>query len=308
MDYSSSRHHRIGKDGKPQVLKLLRTLYGLKTSPLAWFECFTKTILGFASEYSDVSVVQLVADNCIFLVIKGDQKVYTTIYVDDVLTVSSSISIREWFYEALSKHFDLQASETGECSWLLGIRVNVDRPNNRITLSQEQAIQKIVRAQALSEDDVSPTPMASDLKLIRLEKHDPSIDPEKCMNGLSFRSVLGSVLYISTSTRPDISFPVNLIARHVTALGPPHVKALLRIVKYLNGSKSWGIRFHRPLVPHQPMDAIGFQSATHPCDVQREHLMRCYADADYAQSEDRKSTTGYTVIMNGGAPLAFLCA
>ena len=164
--------------------------------------------------------------------------------------MSSSIAIREWFYEALSKHFDLQASETGECSWLLGIRVNVDRPNNRITLSQEQAIQKIVRTQALSEDDVSPTPMASDLKLIRLEKHDPSIDPEKCMNGLSFRSVLGSVLYISTSTRPDISLPVNLIARHVTALGPPHVKALLRIVKYLNGSKSWGIRFHRPLVPH----------------------------------------------------------
>ena len=35
------RHGRIGQDGKPRVLKLLRTLYGLKSSPLAWFECFS---------------------------------------------------------------------------------------------------------------------------------------------------------------------------------------------------------------------------------------------------------------------------
>ena len=291
------RFNRTGKDGRPQVLKLLRTLYGLKTSPLAWFECFSETIKGFAKEYSDVTVTQLVADNCIFIICKDDDKVFTTIYVDDVLTVSTSISIRQWFFQALSKHFDLQNSETGKCTWLLGIRVNVDRKNNRITLSQEQAIQKIVETQALTPDDTSVTPMTADLKLVRLEAHDPTIDPETCMNGLSFRSVLGSVLYISTSTRPDIAFPVNLIARHVTGLGPPHVKALLRVVKYLNGSQSWGIQF---ICPERPMQTLGYQAATHPCDIQREHVMRCFADADYAQSEDRKSTTGYTIVLNGG--------
>ena len=294
------RHNRLGKDGKPQVLKLLRTLYGLKSSPLAWFECFSDTILGFAKEFPDVKVTQLISDSCIFIVEKGKDKIYTTIYVDDVLTVSTSVLVREWFYSALSSHFDLQASETGECTWLLGIRVNVDRPNNRITLSQEQAIQKIVRSQALSSDDIAITPMSSDLKLERLEKHQESIDPETCMNGLSFRSVLGSVLYISTSTRPDISFPVNLIARHVTGIGKAHIKALLRVVKYLNGSLSWGIRYFCPKLPTESMYTVGYQSATHPCDVSRHHLLRCFADADYAQSEDRKSTTGYTVVVNGG--------
>ena len=48
------------------------------------------------------------------------------------------------------------------------------------------------------------------------------------------------------------------------------------------------------------MQTQGYQAATHPCDPDRQHLMRCYCDADYAQSSDRKSTTGYTVIMNGG--------
>ena len=110
------RHHRIGQDGKPQVLKLLRTLYGLKSSPLAWFECFTETILGFAEEYQEVKVNQLISDSCIFIVQKGGHKIYTTIYVDDVLTVPSAIVTREWFFEALYKHFDLQASETGECT------------------------------------------------------------------------------------------------------------------------------------------------------------------------------------------------
>ena len=56
-------------------------------------------------------------------------------------------------------------------------------------------------------------------------------------------SVLGSVLYFSTSTRPDIAFAVNNVARHVTDLGPLHVQALLRIVKYLNGTQSLGIRY-----------------------------------------------------------------
>ena len=294
------RHQRIGEDGKPQVLKLLRTLYGLKSSPLAWFECFTETILGFAAEFPDVKVSQLVSDSCIFIVERGEERIYTTIYVDDVLTVATTIEMREWFFQALSNHFDLQASETGECTWLLGIRVDVNRAENHISLSQEQAIQKIVRSQALSPDDTAVTPMASELRLMRLEQHDPSVNPEECMNGISFRSVLGSVLYISTSTRPDIAFPVNLIARHVTGIGPEHVKALLRVVKYLNGSQSWGIRYHCPELPVQPMQTVGYQSATHPCDPHGNHLMRCYADADYAQSENRKSTTGFTIVMNGG--------
>ena len=294
------RHGRIGQDGKPRVLKLLRTLYGLKSSPLAWFECFSETILGFAQEFQDVTVNQLVSDSCIFLIHKGDDKIYTTIYIDDVLTCSTSPAVREWFFTALSNHFDLQASETGECSWLLGIRVNVDRPNNRITLSQEQAIQKIVRSQALSPGDVAVTPMSPTIRLERLDHHDSAVDPESCMNGLSYRSVLGSVLYISTSTRPDIAFAVNNVARHVTGLGPPHVRALLRIVKYLNGTQSWGIRYQCPKPPISPMQTQGYQAATHPCDPDRQHLMRCYCDADYAQSSDRKSTTGYTVIMNGG--------
>ena len=66
---------------------MLRTLYGLKSSPLAWFECFSETILGFAQEFQDVTVSQLVSDSCIFLIHKGDDKIYTTIYIDDVLTL-----------------------------------------------------------------------------------------------------------------------------------------------------------------------------------------------------------------------------
>ena len=108
------------------------------------------------------------------------------------------------------------------------------------------------------------------------------------------------MLYISTSTRPDIAFAVNNVARHVTGLGPPHVRALLRIVKYLNGTQSWRIRYLCPDPPISPMQTQGYQAATHPCDPDRQHLMRFYCDADYAQSSDRKSTTGYTVIMNGG--------
>ena len=105
---------------------------------------------------------------------------------------------------------------------------------------------------------------------------------------------------MSTSSRPDISYAVNVIARHSTGVGPPHVKALLRVVKYLNGTQSWGIQFRRPEQEQDNMNAVGYQAAAHPCDPERNHPLRCYADSDYAGAHDRQSTTGYGIVLNEG--------
>ena len=142
--------------------------------------------------------------------------------------------------------------------------------------------------------------MTPDVKLLKQATHDPKVDPEKCMNGLSYRSVLGPVLYLSTYSRPDIAHAVNVIARHSTGIAPAHVKALLRVVKYLNGTQSWGIQFQRPEQDQENMKAVGYQSTAHPCDPEKNHLLRCYADSDYAGAHDRKSTTGYIIMLNGG--------
>lgn len=181
----------------------------------------------------------------------------------------------------------------------------MDYDNHRIALSQALAIDKLVRSVGI-KDEVADLPMKPGLKLVRLKEHEKGINPKTCVQGQPYLSVIGSLLYISTCTRPDIAFAVNNLARHSSAIGKAHIKAVEQVVKYLNGTRNLGIVFHKP-TDDQLRKASVYHGATHPCDPMKEYLMRTYADADYAGSDDRKSTTGYLIIING-APVAWrLC-
>lgn len=102
------------------------------------------------------------------------------------------------------------------------------------------------------------------------------------MKDTPYREAVGVLLYISLSTRPDISNAVTTVSRFNNNPGPQHWKAIKRILRYLQGTKSLGITFTRP----DPLEApiiIGF------------------ADADYAgDSDTRRSTTGYVFKLANG--------
>lgn len=94
-----------------------------------------------------------------------------------------------------------------------------------------------------------------------------------------YREAIGSLLYLAQVTRPDINFVVNLLSRYSTNPGKSHWQAIKRVFRYLKGTSSLGITYGN--VIH---DVTGF------------------CDADWAGDLDqRKSTTGYIFIMNGGA-------
>jgi len=92
------------------------------------------------------------------------------------------------------------------------------------------------------------------------------------------RELVGSLLYLAKGTRPDIAYPVGVLSRYVNDVGPTHVAAAKRILRYIAGTKNMGITYSPDANP----------------------LLEVYSDASYAEVGDRKSTSGNIYFLNGG--------
>lgn len=92
-----------------------------------------------------------------------------------------------------------------------------------------------------------------------------------------YREAIGSLLFLCSVSRPDISFAVNVLSRYVNNPSQQHVNAVKRVIRYLIDTRDYFIRYG------DSNDFIG------------------YSDSDFASDLDtRKSTTGYIFLMNGG--------
>ena len=60
-----------------------------------------------------------------------------------------------------------------------------------------------------------------------------------------YQSVVGSLLYLSMRTRPDISFVVSLSARFCSKTTSQHLTVVKRIFRYLRGTIHYGLLFNR---------------------------------------------------------------
>lgn len=261
--------------GVKYVGKLKRSLYGLPSSPRNWYQEYSKYLL-------KLGFVQCVNEPCVFWKKKGNNVLYTSVFVDDALIVGNAEMRRE-FIEQLAKRFPVNKEETREADWLLGVKISRDPINGNIHLTQEEAIKRLAEACGVENDRNKVfynTPLVPQIKLKKAEQHMPNLT----LNGLSYRSVIGSLLFIALCVRPDIAHAVGLLARFADAHDKSHFDALKRVVQYLNRTREMGITY-----------------TSNTPDLNR---LITYVDADFAGSETCRSTSGYTVIMNGG-PIAW---
>ncbi|KAA0051161.1 Retrovirus-related Pol polyprotein from transposon TNT 1-94 [Cucumis melo var. makuwa] len=100
------------------------------------------------------------------------------------------------------------------------------------------------------------------------------------METIPYASIVGSLLYAQTCTRPDISFAVGMLGRYQSNLGMDHWKAAKKVLRYLEGTKDYMLTYKRS----DHLEVIG------------------YSDSDFAGCVDtRKSTFGYLFLLAEGA-------
>ena len=112
----------------------------------------------------------------------------------------------------------------------------------------------------------------------------PQTDKEvEKMKQNPYKEAFGALLYISTTTRPDISYAVGQVAKFNHNPGVQHWKAVKGIFRYLAGTREYGILFS-PNPSGKDEEIVGFTDADHAGDP-----------------DDRTSTSGCVFICHGGS-------
>lgn len=63
------------------------------------------------------------------------------------------------------------------------------------------------------------------------------------MCDVPYRSAIGSLLFLTMITRPDISFAVNLLSRYCENPGASHWGAVKRIFRYIRGTTNFKLTY-----------------------------------------------------------------
>ena len=178
------------EDGTNRVCKLQRSLYGLKQAPRNW----NKKFMDFLSE---INVYQSSCDPCLFF--NQDRSLLLTLYVDDGLIFAKTDIIKDIFIENLKRKFCVTICEVG-C--YLGLEIK--QVGDQIFLNQGSYAKKVLKRFRMESCNACVTPMEQDSK---------SVDEEIIEDDFPFREAIGSLLYLSVVSRPDIAFAVNKLSQ-----------------------------------------------------------------------------------------------
>lgn len=248
------------------VCRLNKCLYGLKQAPRVWNQHFDSFLQKFGLKTS-------AADPCIYFRHRDEEFTIMCIWVDDGLVCSNRKDAISDILKYLSHHFEMRSHPVDH---FVGIAVTRDRIENKIYLSQPNYVKKILDKFNMS--DCSPKSLPADPNS-RLVQQKPTDATEFEDEVTPYREAVGSLLYLTTTTRPDIAYAVSQVAQHSENPNKTHWTAVKRILAYLKGTSRHGLCFtkgsRRPLT--------GF------------------TDADYAGDvSTRRSTTGSLFLFNDG--------
>ncbi|GJX04434.1 retrovirus-related pol polyprotein from transposon TNT 1-94 [Tanacetum coccineum] len=124
----------------------------------------------------------------------------------------------------------------GEASYVIGISIFRDRSQGLLGLSQKAYIDKILERFNMSKcsDGIVPIQKGDKFSLKQCPKNDVE---RKEMENIPYASVVGSLMYLQTCTRPDISFAIGMLSRYQSNPGIHHWKTAKKVLRYLQGTK-----------------------------------------------------------------------
>ncbi len=197
-------------DGDGYVLKLKKSLYGLKQSPRNFNNTLNTTItnLGFK---------RCVSDSCIYYKKFNSHDMYMSIYFDDIIIACSDEEFIIAVKQLIVKEYKVK--DMGVIDWYLEMRFKRDTTTGVITLDQSKyATDVITRSQDhYRKQDFTDTPIEENVKLSKsTEEYQQNLSPrcQEYIKKYSYRQVVGSLLYLAIWTRPDITFAVHTVAKH----------------------------------------------------------------------------------------------
>ena len=206
----------LQQQGKNQVCRLHKSLYGLKQASRQWFAKFSTVIqvAGFTQSKVDYSL---------FTCQKGKSFTPLLTYVDDILITGNNVKDILALKQFLHSHFHIK--DLGDLKYFLGIEVSHSKKG--IFISQRKYAFKILKDGGFLGAKLVSFPMDQNIKL--------SNSGELLKDPSQYRQLVGRLIYF-TITQLDTTYSVHMLSRFMHAPRKPHMEAVLCVLRYLKSS------------------------------------------------------------------------
>src|SRR6267142_3226062 len=175
-------------------------------------------------------------------------RIFMPVFVDDITLAGNDGAKINSIIQELSSHFKLH--DLGPSTQLLGMEIHRDRSNCTLSLSQSQFITHLVEEHGLQDCKPVSTPLNPRSRLST--SMSPQNDAEAAeMSQYPYISIVGSLMYLALTIRPDIAYAAGVLARFNSNPGLPHWQAAKHVLQYLKHQQkstflipSYSILFH----------------------------------------------------------------
>ena len=225
------------------LLKLRKSLYGLRQAPKLWYASVWRTI-------SASGFKRLRSDACVFA--KADLSALVCVHVDDFLVAATSDEAMRDAEAMLASCYELK--NLGAPKKYLSIAIDYNRAAGTMTLSQEEYVQALLKQHGLQDCNAKATPLPAKIKLVPAETAEIDVG--------EYQSIIGSLLYLAVSTRPDISYATSVLSRFIQQPAKQHLHAARHVLKYLKGTAALGLQF----TAAARLRLTGYSDASHMSD------------------------------------------
>ncbi|CAI7858097.1 unnamed protein product [Closterium sp. NIES-53] len=252
---------------------LRRPVYGLRQAPREWHDTLRTTLaaLGFVPSTADPS-----------LFLRTDTSLppfYVLVYVDDLVFATADTEALTIVKSELQKRHT--CTDLGELRSYLCLQITWDRAQCTITLTQSHMVHQVLQRFGFQYSLPQLNPLSS--------SHSLSAPPSG-----PYPKLVGCLMYLMTCTRPDLAYPLSLLARYV-APGrhrKVHRDAAKRVLCYLCSTSGMGL----VLGGRGPVVFTGHADASWVDDSATQRSSQGYTFSLGSSSVSWRSTRSYSVL------------
>jgi hypothetical protein len=270
---------QYGPNGEEMVWKLKKSVYGIKQAPRNWYKRLRRSM-----EEKKLTPCKSEPSVYVHRTASG-RMLYMAVWVDDIWAFYDKRDEAAFKTIEAGLLADFKMKAFDDVRSVLGIRVQRDRARRTLTLDQETHASDLLKKLGMEHCKPIKTPMV-DKDISR--RQAPATEAERgAMSSVPYRDGVGSLMWLAGQTRPDIAFPVGVLARFMSDPGQAHWESMKRVLRYVRGTTDARLVYK----------AHGGRQGEEQAAVS---VLEAYSDADWASDVDgRRSTTGYMVMLNG---------
>jgi hypothetical protein len=255
---------------------LIRSLYGLPQAGRNWNSTIHHVL-------TELSFQQLREDLCAYVLFENGKTVaFVAIYVDDILPGFDTEERKNWFIQNLERRFSTKV--IGLPTNVLGLHISWKSIEGAqyfesVKIKNARTINSLIKRFNIEKRKKVNLPFNQSVKLSKSQcpnSEDLNSDTKLMQN--NYRILIGSFIWIYTTTRPDIAYIMLILCSYVSNPAYQHFEAAIWLLRYLSDTKDLGISY----------------------EMNGEQNLLGYVDADYAAHEDRKSIFNYIFLLANG--------